>query len=318
MVSGSDDVVLSIEGLTKSYGDLVAVGELSLAVRRGEVFGLLGPNGAGKTTTVNVICGLMEGDAGEVTIDGRSLRHDLRGCRRSMGLCPQALVIWESLTCLEQLQFLGELYDVPRAVARERALRLLSTMGLSDRRNSLGRTLSGGMKRRLNLTLALVHEPSLLILDEPQAGLDPQSRILVRDYIRSLTPQTTVILTTHDMDEADRLSDRIAIIDHGRLLVVDTPEGLKARIGTGDVMELTVSEEHDGVLEVLRDGLPENVQRLAHQQRTLRLVGTDLLRTLPALLERFRVHGMEVEDVVIRKTTLEDVFVELTGRGLRE
>jgi len=318
MVSGSDDVVLSIEGLTRSYGDLIAVGDLSLDVRRGEVFGLLGPNGAGKTTTVNVICGLIESDAGEVTIDGHSLRHDLRGCQRSMGLCPQELVIWESLTCFEQLQFVGELYDVPRAVARERALCLLSTMGLRDRRNSLGRTLSGGMKRRLNLTLALMHEPSLLILDEPQAGLDPQSRILVRDYIRSLAPRTTVILTTHDMDEADRLSDRIAIIDRGRLLVTDTPERLKTRIGTGDVMELTVSEEHDAVLEGLRDGLPEDVQQLAHQHGTLRLVGTDLLRTLPALLNRFRVHGVEVEDIVIRKTTLEDVFVELTGRGLRE
>lgn len=235
-----------------------------------------------------------------------------------MGLCPQELVIWESLTCLEQLQFVGELYDVPRAVARERALGLLSAMGLRDRHDSLGRTLSGGMKRRLNLTLALVHEPALLILDEPQAGLDPQSRILVRDYIRSLSPRTTVILTTHDMDEADRLSDRIAIIDHGRLLVVDTPERLKTRIGTGDVMELTVSEEHDAALEALGDGLPSNVHQLAHQQGTLRLVGTDLLRTLPALLHRFQVHEVEVGDIVIRKKTLEDVFVELTGRGLRE
>jgi ABC-2 type transport system ATP-binding protein len=318
MVSGSADVVLSIERLTRSYGDLVAVGDLSLDIRRGEIFGLLGPNGAGKTTTVNVICGLIEGDAGEVTIDGRSLRHDPRGCRRSLGLCPQELVIWESLTCLEQVQFVGEIYDVPRAVARERAFSLLSTMGLRDRRNSLGRTLSGGMKRRLNLTLALVHEPSLLILDEPQAGLDPQSRILVREYIRSLAPGTTVILTTHDMDEADRLADRIAIIDHGRLLVTDTPERLKTRIGTGDVMELTVSEEPDAGLEGLRDGLPENVQLLTRRERTLRLVGTDLLRTLPVLLDRLRVHGVEVEDIVIRKKTLEDVFVELTGRGLRE
>jgi ABC-2 type transport system ATP-binding protein len=318
MVSGSDDVVLSIEGLTRSYGGLEAVADLSLDVRRGEVFGLLGPNGAGKTTTVNVICGLIEGDAGEVTIDGRSLRQDLRGCRQSMGLCPQELVIWESLTCFEQLQFVGELYDVPRGEAQKRASYLLSTMGLRDRSNSLAGTLSGGMKRRLNLTLALMHEPSLLILDEPQAGLDPQSRILVRDFIRSLTPRTTVILTTHDMDEADRLSDRIAIMDHGRLLVTDTPERLKTRIGPGDVMELTVSEEHDAVLDGLRDGLPENVQLLASQHGTLRLVGTDLLRTLPALLNRFRVHGVEVEDIVIRKKTLEDVFVELTGRGLRE
>jgi ABC-2 type transport system ATP-binding protein len=318
MVSGSDDVVLSIEGLTRSYDGLVAVDDLSLDVRRGEVFGLLGPNGAGKTTTVKVICGLIEGDAGEVTIDGRSLRQDLRGCRQSMGLCPQELVIWESLTCFEQLQFVGELYDVPRGEAQERASYLLSTMGLRDRSSSLAGTLSGGMKRRLNLTLALMHEPPLLILDEPQAGLDPQSRILVRDFIRSLTPRTTVILTTHDMDEADRLSDRIAIMDHGRLLVTDTPERLKTRIGPGDVMELTVSEEHDAVLDGLRDGLPENVQLLARQHGTLRLVGTDLLRTLPALLNRFRVHGVEVEDMVIRKKTLEDVFVELTGRGLRE
>ena len=157
-------------------------------------------------------------------MNGTALRDDIRACRRRIGLCPQELVIWETLTCLEQLVFVGTQYDLARGEARRRALELLDILGLSDKANKLAKTLSGGMKRRLNLALALVHDPELLVLDEPQAGLDPQSRILVREYIRSLAEEKTVLLTTHEMDEADRLAERIGIIDHGQLLVLDTPE----------------------------------------------------------------------------------------------
>jgi ABC-2 type transport system ATP-binding protein len=216
------NVVLSLRGLKKSYGDLLAVDDLALDIFRGEVLGLLGPNGAGKTTTINIICGLLPCDAGEVILDGRSLKDKYWDCKLMIGLCPQEVVIWESLTCLEQLELVGRLYDVRPDVARNKAIELLRVFGLLDRKHKLARTLSAGMKRRLNLALALVHDPQMLILDEPQAELDPQSRILVREYIRSLGSGKTVLLSTHDMDEADRLADRIAIIDHGRLLVLDT------------------------------------------------------------------------------------------------
>ena len=179
MTPNNAEVILSLTGLRKSYGDLEAVRDLSLDVYRGEVFGFLGPNGAGKTTTIRMICGLLKADGGDIRVNGTALREDIRACRRRIGLCPQELVIWETLTCLEQLVFVGTQYDLPRPEARRRALELLDILGLSDKAKRLAKTLSGGMKRRLNLALALVHDPELLVLDEPQAGLDPQSRILV-------------------------------------------------------------------------------------------------------------------------------------------
>jgi ABC-2 type transport system ATP-binding protein len=173
------------------------------------------------------------------------------------------------------------------------------------------------MKRRLNLALAFVHDPQVLILDEPQAELDPQSRILVREYIRSLANGKTVILSTHDMDEADRLADRIAIIDHGRLLVLDTPEGLKKRIGSGDILEIRIAEGQEEELSRLRQALPSNLSNLAYQQGTLRLVGVDTPDVLPPLLERLQSTRLQIQDMTIRKKTLEDVFIALTGRRLR-
>jgi ABC-2 type transport system ATP-binding protein len=318
MHAAHPDVVLSLRGLQRSYGDLRAVDDLSLDVFRGEIFGFLGPNGAGKTTTISMICGLLKMDAGEVLLDGLSVKDDYRQCKPMIGLCPQNVVIWESLTCLEQLEFVGRLYDVQPDVARQRAAELLDLFGLSDRKHKLAKTLSAGMKRRLNIALALVHDPQVLILDEPQAELDPQSRILVREHIRSLADRKTVILCTHDMEEADRLADRIAIIDHGQLLVLDTPQGLKNRIGPGDVLEIKISEGQEEELDRLRQALPEGLKDLAYQQGTLRLVSVDILDRLPPLLDALQAAHLRIQDMTIRKRTLEDVFIALTGRRLRE
>ena len=312
------DVSVSIRGLRKSFGDVTAVKDLSLDVRHGEIFGFLGPNGAGKTTTISMVCGLLRADSGEILVDGKSLREDYRAARARMGLCPQELAIWEMLTCFEQLEFVARQYDVRRRVARRRADELLEILGLQEKRNRLAKTLSGGMKRRLNIALALVHDPEILILDEPQAGLDPQSRILVREHIRSLARDKTVILTTHDMDEVDRMAERIAIIDHGELLVLDTPEALKGRVGPGDVLEIRVSAG-DGLNVVqLRKSLPDAVQNLTYDEGTLRVVALEALELLPHLLERIRDAGAEAHDINLRKKTLEDVFIALTGRRLRE
>lgn len=317
MQNTSANYALSIHGLTKSYGDLVAVDDLSIDVHQGEVLGFLGPNGAGKTTTVGVVCGLLAADAGDVYIHGHSVSREYTHCKRLIGLCPQDVIVWESLTCMEQLMCVGRLYDLDVASARSRAHELLESMGLDDKRDRLAGTLSGGMKRRLNIALALVHRPRVLILDEPQAGLDPQSRVLVREYVGALT-DTTVILTTHDMDEADRMSDRVAIVDHGRLLVLDTPERLKAGVGPGDVLEFRVAERQDEKVERFRRDLPEGVADKGLEGHVLRLVGSELLNQLPVLLERFGHHEVVVEDTVIRKASLEDVFIGLTGRRLRE
>ena len=314
----STDASVSIRGLRKSFGDVAAVKDLSLDVHRGEIFGFLGPNGAGKTTTISMVCGLVRPDSGEILVDGKPLAEDYRAARTRMGLCPQEVAIWEMLTCFEQLEFVARQYDLPRRDARRRADELLEVLGLQEKRNRLAKTLSGGMKRRLNIALALVHDPEILILDEPQAGLDPQSRILVREHIRSLAQDKTVILTTHDMDEVDRMAERIAIIDHGELLVLDTPEALKGRVGPGDVLEVRVSSGNGLNAEQLRSSLPDSVQNLTYDEGTLRIVALEALELLPHLLDRIRDAGAEAHDIQLRKKTLEDVFIALTGRRLRE
>ncbi len=310
--------IIRLNRVRKFYGELVAVKDLSLDIQRGEIFGFLGPNGAGKTTTISMICGLLKKDGGKIDINGHSLDTDFEKCKKWMGLCPQDIVIWESLTCLEQMEFTARLYDLPRTVARNRSLELLGLFGLEEKRNKLSKTLSGGMKRRLNIALALVHDPKIVILDEPQAGLDPQSRILVREYILSLAGEKTVILTTHDMDEADRLAQRIGIIDHGELLVLDTSENLKNQVGKGDILEIKISEALEEKWGKLQQDLPTNLRFLDKQQGHMRFVGFDIPEVLPGLLEKCKQLGLRIEDMTIRKKTLEDVFISLTGRRLRE
>jgi ABC-2 type transport system ATP-binding protein len=212
-------IAVETAGLTKRFGDILAVAGLALQVFEGEVFGLLGPNGAGKSTTINLVCGLLGADSGTVRIFGEPVRPGSEVVRSRIGICPQDIVVWPKLTCLEQLAFIGRMYG----------------LGLAEKRNRVAATLSGGMKRRLNLALALVHDPSVVILDEPEAGLDPQSRVMVREYIRAMASRRTVLFTTHNMDEAERICDRVAIIDRGRLLALDTPDRLKKTIGAGEV-----------------------------------------------------------------------------------
>ncbi len=318
MQTKKGDWIIRLNRVRKFYGELVAVKDLSLDIQRGEIFGFLGPNGAGKTTTISMICGLLKKDGGKIDINGHSLDTDFEKCKKWMGLCPQDIVIWESLTCLEQMEFTARLYDLPRTVARNRSLELLGLFGLEEKKNKLSKTLSGGMKRRLNIALALVHDPKIVILDEPQAGLDPQSRILVREYILSLAGEKTVILTTHDMDEADRLAQRIGIIDHGELLVLDTSENLKNQVGEGDILEIKISETLEEKWGQLQQDLPANLRFLNNQQGRMRFVGFDIPDILPGLLEKCKQLGLRIEDMTIRKKTLEDVFISLTGRRLRE
>ncbi len=315
------EIVLKTQNLTKRYGSLVAVENLSLEVYEGEVFGFLGPNGAGKTTSINMMCGLLRPDAGRVMLRGVPVHEADDDVRARVGVCPQDIVLWERLTCLEQLQFMGQMYGLEGAGARRRGEALLADLGLAAKRDVQARKLSGGMQRRLNLAMALVHNPEIVVLDEPEAGLDPQSRVAVREYIQSLARQKTVILTTHNMDEADRVADRVAIIDHGRLLVLDTPAALKRRVGEGDVVEIGF----DGLPAGLEAaGVEAALGALARQvwldagRRLLTVRALNAVGTLPALLDALEATGLRPSEVRIRENTLEDVFIQLTGRSLRE
>ena len=321
------DIVLQTEGLTKRYGTLVAVNDLTLHVHQGEVFGFLGPNGAGKTTAISMMCGLLQPDAGRVMVCGLAVHDSTAAARARIGVCPQNIVLWERLTCIEQLQFMGEMYGMGGRDARRRGEQLLDDLGLADKRNKLARTLSGGMQRRLNLAMALVHDPDIVVLDEPEAGLDPQSRVKVREYVRSLARRKTIILTTHNMDEADRLADRVAVIDHGELLVVDTPAALKRRLGEGDVLEIGFASEPgdtSGSAGIERALAALAQARLCAQaevraaDHTLTVRAHDIIALLPALLEAIAASGVRYSDVRLRENTLEDVFITLTGRRLRE
>jgi len=337
-----NEIVLQVQGLTKRFGAITAVDSLTLDVHQGEVFGLLGPNGAGKTTSISMMCGLLEPDSGDIFIRGLPVHGGQVRVRTRVGMCPQETILWEKLTCLEQLEFIGEMYVIPRKLARHRGEDLLELLGLSEKRHMLASTLSGGMKRRLNLALALVHNPEILVLDEPEAGLDPQSRVLVREYIRSLAQQKTIILTTHNMDEAERMADRVAIIDHGKLLVLDTPENLKHTVGEGDVLELEIkgisaSKALAAIEEVLPNlslrtprfaSLREGGEEISsfEDNRLLRFARNDMLTfrgksiadNLPAIINTIQQEGGQVGEVHLRANTLEDVFIALTGRGLRE
>jgi len=334
-----NEVVIQTQGLTKRYDGLTAVDGLSLEIHQGEIFGLLGPNGAGKTTSIGMICGLLQPDAGQVLIQGQPVHGSDVEVRARVGVCPQEVILWEKLTCLEQLEFIGEMYAVPRKIAHQRGAELLETLGLAEKAKQLASTLSGGMQRRLNLALALVHDPEILVLDEPEAGLDPQSRVLVRDYVRSLAREKTIILTTHNMDEADRMADRVAIIDHGKLLVLDTPETLKRSIGEGDVLELEIKKiSTEQALAAIAEAL-QNLTSLqggiadeaisSSRNRLLRSASfarndiivvrsPNIVDHLPIIITAIQSAGGQIGEVHLRANTLEDVFISLTGRGLRQ
>ena len=309
-----DQILLEIKNLSKSYGDLIAVNDLSLEICAGEVFGLLGPNGAGKTTTINLISGLLKPDAGEVFFSGERFATGGAAVRSKIGICPQENVLWKKLTPSEQLIFLGNMYDLKPSYIRQRSEILLDELGLTAVANQMAGTLSGGMQRRLNIALALIHDPELLILDEPEAGLDPQSRVSVREYIKSLAAEKTVVLTTHNMDEAERMADRVAIIDKGKLLVLDTPDELKQTVGEGDVLEISI--KNPAMIKGVLPYLNEWAQALMVDD-ILHIRALDLVNQLQNVLTHLEKGGILFGDIRMRKNTLEDVFIQLTGRRLR-
>jgi ABC-2 type transport system ATP-binding protein len=310
---------LEIRELVRYYGDLLAVDHLSLRIIKGEVFGFLGPNGAGKTTSIQMMCGLLRPSSGEVFINGEKI-HSLgnRQIRARVGVCPQNIIIWNKLTCFEQLVFVARMYDVPRRIARARADHLLDRMGLTEKRNKLASTLSGGMKRKMNVILALVHDPEIVVFDEPEAGLDPQSRIMVREFIKETAREKTVIFTTHNMDEADRVAERVAIIDSGKLLKLDTPENLKKSIGEGDVLELQLTAENPDSLERASEELSGKGMAVKREEQNLHIRSMDLIPKIHTIYQILEKESIIINEMKIRENTLEDVFIHLTGRRLRQ
>jgi len=319
MEKNSDNIAIRVVNLTKYFGDLKAVDGLSLEVRRGEVFGFLGPNGAGKTTSINMICGLLKPSEGEIFINGNKVSGSgSKDIQTRVGICPQNIILWPKLTCYEQLVFMAKMYNVPAVIARRRADILLIQLGLQEKRNKLANTLSGGMQRRLNVLMALIHDPDFVIFDEPEAGLDPQSRLLVRNFIIHTAKEKTVIFTTHNMDEADRVSDRVAIIDRGKLLKIGTPGELKKSIGKGDTMELTFQTEDDHKLTNAIKDLKQLGITILKSENKLIIKSMNMIEKVYGIYRVLDSANINVKELNMRENTLEDVFIHLTGRRLRQ
>lgn len=281
--------MLTLRNLRKQFGQITAVDGLSLDIPRGSVFGFLGPNGAGKTTTINMAVGLLPPTSGEVDLDGRGSPTD-PAVRRLIGVAPQSIALYDQLTATENLTFFGELYGMPSAQIRTRCAELLEMVGLTERATSRAGEFSGGMKRRLNLAAAIVHDPPLVMLDEPTAGVDPQSRNAILDLVRTLRSQgRTIVYTTHYMEEAQRLCDRVAVIDHGKLLALGTVDELIAVHGGESIV---------------------TIQRVASEEK--------LASSNPVAILSEKLAQKDVLNVRVDRPDLESVFLNLTGRSLRD
>jgi ABC-2 type transport system ATP-binding protein len=304
-------VIVEAQNLVKRYGRLTAVDGVSFTIRRGEIFGLLGPNGAGKSTTLDILEGIRPADGGTVLIDGLDVRRHRRAVQARIGVQLQATSLFEHLQVRETLALYGSFY--PKAVAPET---LLHEVALEEKAHAYPQDLSGGQRQRLALALALVNDPTLIFLDEPTSGLDPQSRRLLWEQVQRLRERgKTVVLTTHFMDEAQILCDRIAIMDHGRIIAQDTPAALIATLGASAAIECALVGAQISV-EDLR-GLPGATETRLHDETAL--IYTDQLEaTLVALLRLAGERSAQVERLQTHAPTLEDVFLKLTGRGLRD
>jgi ABC-2 type transport system ATP-binding protein len=308
---------ISVEGLSRHFDEIKAVDQVSFTVRKGEMFGFLGPNGAGKTTTISMMCTLLHPTSGKVWVWGHDAHREPDEVRSSIGIVFQDQSVDEELTGYENMWFHARLYKVPKDVIDDRIEELLGMVELVDRKDDQVKTYSGGMKRRLEIARGLLHHPKVLFLDEPTLGLDPQTRRHIWEYIRKLNEREgiTIFLTTHYMDEADELCDRIAIIDHGKIVAMDTPERLKGSLG-GDVILLKMPECSEDCVEVL--GTVPGVSSVRTQESGLILSVEEGGSTIPRILEVTRSKGLEVESVMLKVPTLEDVFIRKTGRSLRD
>ncbi|OGO72224.1 MAG: ABC transporter ATP-binding protein [Chloroflexi bacterium RBG_19FT_COMBO_62_14] len=308
---------IHVEDLTRKFGEFVAVRGVSFDVPENEVFGFLGPNGAGKTTTINMLCTLLRPSGGRAEVNGIDVAVDPGAVRQSIGLIFQDPSLDEQLTGRENLRFHAMLYDVARDDFRRRSDELLEMVDLTDKADDLVRTYSGGMKRRLEISRGLLHRPKVLFLDEPTLGLDPQTRRHIWEYLFRLRDRRgiTMFMTTHYMDEAENC-DRIAIIDHGQIVALDTPEGLKGLVG-GDVVTVQTSDNAAAMAKLAQ--LQGIQTRLGPEGQVI--VETDKGdQFIPQMISTFADGGnpVEVQSVNLRRPTLEDVFIKLTGRAIRE
>ena len=302
-------------GLAKQYGERLVVNNVSIAAQPGEIVGLLGPNGAGKTTTVSMICGLVKPDQGSITIAGIDAQQHSNAAKHCIGLVPQDIALYETLSAIHNLELFGALYGMTGTALKDRAQAALELVGLADRAKDAPATFSGGMKRRLNIAAALVHDPDVLILDEPTVGIDPQSRNAIFDNLEALKARgKAIIYTTHYMEEAERLCDRIVIMDHGKVIASDTLAGLYTRLPASQTLDIEI----DGDLDLAALKQVAGVRDATFENTHLKIALNDLSRDAATVLVWLGTHGLKVNRVSSGRANLESLFLTLTGRQLRD
>jgi ABC-2 type transport system ATP-binding protein len=307
--------VIEVQELRKQYGDLVAVDGISFAAEPGKIFGLLGPNGAGKTTTISCISGLLTPTSGRVSVMGHDVVREAKAARQHLGVVPQDLALYLDLSAAANLSYWGAAYGMSRDLLRRRIAEVLEAIGLADRGRDHVSKFSGGMKRRLNFGCGIIHNPRVLLLDEPTAGVDPQSRVRLLDLVRDQARAgTTVVYTTHYMEEAQDLCDRIAIVDGGKLLAIGTLEELRALVGEKDLVRLTGRFDPPAATRAL-EGLGD-VELLNVSDHAITIAAPAASRKLPAIFAALA--ASEIQETTLSVPSLESLFIKLTGRELRE
>src|SRR5512135_2300500 len=308
---------IEVQDLKKNFGDVYAVQGVSFDVQRGEIFSLLGPNGAGKSTTISMLACLLKPTAGDACVMGHSIIHDPTGVRATLGVVPQDIAIYPDLSARENLNFWGKMYGLRGSMLKQRVDEVLEIVGLTDRQKGASGKFSGGMKRRLNIGIALLHKPQVVIMDEPTVGIDPQSRRNILDNVLELNQQgMTVLYTTHYMEEAQELSNHIAVMDHGEVIAYGTHEELIKLVGAQDRITVTTNVEPDGVLEAWRK--VDGVRQISRTDGTVALLADDGNVVLPHLFEEAARANVRITSVDIQEPNLEAVFLHLTGRALRD
>jgi ABC-2 type transport system ATP-binding protein len=310
-------LAIEVQNLRKAFGENQAVQGVSFAVEEGEIFSLLGPNGAGKTTTISMLSCLLRPDDGDARVMGHSIRTEAMGVKSVLGVVPQEIALYEDLSARENLTFWGKMYGLRGSVLKARVEEVLEIIGLTDRAKDRVGKYSGGMKRRVNIGVALLHKPKVIYMDEPTVGIDPQSRRSILDSVVALKNQgMTVLYTTHYMEESQELSDHIAIVDHGKLIACGTHEALVKLVGQQTRIDLTVNVEPVRIADVWRT--MEGIKRVTVEETLISVLVDDSNQVLPRLFEAATANSARITSVDIREPNLEAVFLHLTGRALRD
>lgn len=313
--------MLVVEHLVKNYGDLIAVDDASFTATSGSVFGLLGPNGAGKSTAINCVSGLLTPTAGRISVSGHDVVRDGKAARQSLGVVPQELALYEDLPAIENLRYWGKAYGMRGQTLEDRVATVLEAIGLADRAKDLPKEFSGGMKRRLNFGCGVVHQPEVLLLDEPTVGVDPQSRAKLFDLVEAERDAGACVLyTTHYMEEAERLCDSIAIIDHGKIIATGTVAELKAQLGARDALQLHGEFPADATRDAIEDLSQDisDLEILNHTDDALLLTLSSASLHLPKVFAAISAAGGAISETSLRSPNLETLFLLLTGKELRE